>query len=96
MAYKHDIPNATKVGNIAIQSLGRGYDLTCDLRFSSCKDVHGASLIELSNKETHELSLPGGVVVANVPTIVKCDKGERTHFRSDILTFDQVSFVTTN
>lgn len=87
MAYKHDIPNATKVGNIAIQSLGRGYDLICDLRFSSCKDV----LIELSNKETHELSLPGGVVVANVPTIVKCDKGERTHFRSDILTFDQMS-----
>ncbi|KAI5055127.1 hypothetical protein GOP47_0030272 [Adiantum capillus-veneris] len=56
-----------------------------------CKDVDGAPLIEIYDKETYELTLPGGVVIENVPTVVKSDKGERTRFRSDILTFEQMS-----
>lgn len=91
MASKQHKPDAETVAKLAIQALGRGYDITCDLRFSSCKGANGTSLIELNDEKTQELSLPGGIVVPNVPTIVKCDKGERTHFRSDILTFDQMS-----
>lgn len=91
MGSKYETPNAAKVARLAIEALGRGYDLTCDLRFSSCKDADGKPLIEIDDKETYELTLPGDVVVANVPSVVKSDKGERTRFRSDILTFDQMS-----
>ncbi|MCO5609767.1 hypothetical protein L7F22_063999 [Adiantum nelumboides] len=91
MAFKHEISNAAKVARLSIETLGRGYDLTCDLRFSSCKDADGTPLIEINDRDTQELTLPGGVVIENVPAVVKSDKGERTRFRSDILTFDQMS-----
>lgn len=35
--------------------------------------------------------LPGGILIPNVPKAIKCDKGERTRFRSDVLSFQQMS-----
>ncbi|KAH7366069.1 hypothetical protein KP509_18G061900 [Ceratopteris richardii] len=91
MASKYSNTNASKIASLAIGILGQGYDLTGDLKFSNCKDADGKPLIEINEKETYELSLPGGVIVQNVPTMIKSDKGELTRFRSDILTFDQMS-----
>ncbi|KAA0037858.1 vacuolar fusion protein CCZ1-like protein isoform X1 [Cucumis melo var. makuwa] len=40
-----------------------------------------------------DLVLPAGVVVPNVPTSINCDKGERTRFRSDVISFNQDSLL---
>ena len=93
MAPKQASLEAETVAKHAIHSLGRGYDILCDLRFSSCKNANGEPLIEFSDKERQKLVLPGGLAIENVPSIFKCDKGERTRFRSDVLTFDQVSLA---
>lgn len=77
---------------VAVSVIGFGYDLTSDVRLKSCKSGSaGSRLIELEAREARDLVFPGGVVVRDVPGCIKCDKGERTRFRSDVLSFNQMS-----
>lgn len=78
----------------AVSVIGFGYDLCCDVRLTACKPGPSCSrLIEMDQTRTRDLVFPGGVVVKNVSSSIKCDKGERTRFRSDILSFNQVIFI---
>lgn len=89
MALKVKAPEAAK---IAIQSIGCGYDISLDLRLKYRKgDSKNPQLIELHEDHGREIVLPGGITIANVSKAIKCDKGERTRFRSDVLTFQQMS-----
>ncbi|KAI4296790.1 hypothetical protein L6164_036715 [Bauhinia variegata] len=76
----------------AVSIIGCGFDLCSDIRFSVCKSgPFGSRLIELDPNQTRNLVFPDGVVVPNVSTSIKCDKGERTRFQSDVLAFNQMS-----
>ncbi|KAI6705186.1 hypothetical protein NL676_008148 [Syzygium grande] len=76
----------------AVSVIGFGYDLASDLRLNACKSGRsGSRLIELEAREARDLAVPGGVVVNDVPTCIRCDKGERTRFCSDVLSFNQMS-----
>ncbi|KAL0335280.1 UNVERIFIED_CONTAM: MACPF domain-containing protein [Sesamum calycinum] len=86
MALKLPAADAAKV---AINSIGRGYDISLDLRLKYCKG--DSRLIEIDEDQGREIVLPGGISVPNVSKSIKCDKGERTRFRSDVLTFQQMS-----
>lgn len=92
MAPKED--EAHKVAEIAIGSIGRGYDISSDIRLKFCKgDSIHSRLIEIDeDNDLREVVLPGGVSLPNVSKLIKCDKGERTRFRSDVLSFQQVNF----
>ncbi|CAO2842879.1 unnamed protein product [Amaranthus hypochondriacus] len=80
------------VAERAVRVVGYGYDLTTDLRLSSCKaGPNDSRLIEIDQKTIRDLVLPGGIVVNDVPSSIKSDKGERTRFRSDVLSFNQMS-----
>ncbi|KAH6813876.1 MAC/Perforin domain-containing protein [Perilla frutescens var. frutescens] len=80
---------AGEAAKVAIQSIGRGYDISLDLRLKYCKG--DSRMIEIDEDQGREIVLPGGIQVANVSKSIKCDKGERTRFRSDVLTFQQMS-----
>lgn len=86
MALKLSAGDAAKV---AIQSIGRGYDISLDLRLKYCKG--DLRLLEIDEDQGREIVLPGGISLHNVSKLIKCDKGERTRFRSDVLTFQQMS-----
>ncbi|KAL7149558.1 hypothetical protein ABFS83_05G049300 [Erythranthe nasuta] len=73
----------------AISSLGKGFDLTSDFRLKYCKGDN--RLIVLNETQTRRLSVPGFGSFDNVSIDVKCDKGERTRYQSDILDFNQMS-----
>ncbi|GFY91894.1 MAC/Perforin domain-containing protein [Actinidia rufa] len=77
----------------AVSAIGFGYDLSTDICLSGCKPgPSGLGLIdEVDRTLTKDLVLPGGVVVPNVSASIKCDKGELTRFRSDVLSFDEMS-----
>ncbi|XP_031250364.1 MACPF domain-containing protein NSL1-like [Pistacia vera] len=76
----------------AVSVIGFGYDLCSDVRLTACKPgPSGSRLIEMDQTRTRDLVFPGGVVVKNVCSSIKCDKGERTRFRSDVLSFNQMS-----
>ncbi|KAK9681994.1 hypothetical protein RND81_10G042400 [Saponaria officinalis] len=80
------------VAERAVRVIGYGYDLTTDLRLSACKSGPSDSrLIVVDEMKGRDLLLPGGIVVPNVPYCIKSDKGERTRFRSDVLSFTQMS-----
>ncbi|XP_057976841.1 MACPF domain-containing protein At4g24290 [Malania oleifera] len=90
MALKVPAPRAAEV---AIQSIGRGYDIAIDLRLKYCKgdDMVNPRLIEIDEDAGRDIVLPGGITIPNVSKSVKCDKGERTRFRSDVISFQQMS-----
>lgn len=74
----------------ALSSLGKGIDLTSDFRIKYCKGDN--RLISLNETDTRELSVPGFGTFKDVSIDIKCDKGERTRYQSDILDFNQVVF----
>ncbi|OVA03767.1 Membrane attack complex component/perforin (MACPF) domain [Macleaya cordata] len=82
-----------KVAETAIQSIGLGYDIASDLRLEYCKRDHSPDpcLIELDEDPGRDIVLPGGISIPNVSNSIKCDKGERMRFSSDVLSFQQMS-----
>ncbi|XP_039058179.1 MACPF domain-containing protein At4g24290-like [Hibiscus syriacus] len=90
MALKMPAPEAAE---IAIGSIGCGYDIGMDLRLKYCKGSNSKDpcLIEIDEDGGHEIVLPGGISIPDVSKSIKCDKGERTRFRSDVLSFQQMS-----
>ncbi|KAJ6851878.1 MACPF domain-containing protein NSL1 [Iris pallida] len=87
-----DTMSPESAAELAVSAVGRGYDLSADLRLAGCKPgPSGSRLIELDGALVHDLALPGGVTVRDVPKSIKCDKGERTRFCSDVLPFHQMS-----
>ncbi|KAI3861204.1 hypothetical protein MKX03_021523 [Papaver bracteatum] len=72
-----------KAAEIAIQSIGLGYDIAIDLRLKYCKR-------DTSNQG--RVVLPGGISIQSVSKSIKCDKGERMRFSSDVLSFQQFSW----
>lgn len=98
---------AAEAANVAIQSIGCGYDISLDLRLkyrkccadsNNCYSVNddvcnnqAVRLIEIDEDQGRgDIVLPGGLLIPNVSKSIKCDKGERTRFRSDVLSFQQV------
>lgn len=73
----------------ALSSLGKGIDLTSDFRLKYCKGNN--RLVLLNETDTRELSVPGFGTFKDVSIDIKCDKGERTRYQSDILDFNQMS-----
>lgn len=73
----------------AVSSLGKGFDITSDFRLKFCKGKE--RLVWINEAETGELLVPGFGGFKDVPTDIKCDKGDRTRYQSDILDFSQMS-----
>ncbi|KAI3453187.1 hypothetical protein Pfo_009850 [Paulownia fortunei] len=73
----------------ALSNLGKGFDLSSDFRLKYCKGEN--RLILLNETDTRELSVPGFGSFDNVSVDIKCDKGDRTRYQSDILAFNQMS-----
>ncbi|KAL8168372.1 hypothetical protein V2J09_009871 [Rumex salicifolius] len=84
--------SAAEVAEVAIGAIGRGYDISTDLRLKYCKgESKDSRLIEIDEDLCEDIVLPGGITVLNVSKSIKCDKGERMRFRSDVLSFQQMS-----
>ncbi|KAG5554129.1 hypothetical protein RHGRI_011863 [Rhododendron griersonianum] len=73
----------------ALGSLGKGFDITSDFRLKYCKGEE--RLVLLNEKETRELNVPGFGGVKGVSDDIKCDKGDRIRYQSDILDFNHMS-----
>ncbi|XVE48553.1 hypothetical protein DITRI_Ditri01bG0010900 [Diplodiscus trichospermus] len=84
--------SAQKAAEIAIASIGRGYDLSNDLRLKYCKgDANHLPLIEFGDVGYYDVALPGGVNIPNVSKLIKCNKGESMRNWSDAISFQQMS-----
>lgn len=77
----------------AVRCLGRGVDMTGDLRLKHCKDAGGCLVVRSAGRKAAEEKavVPGFGVVADLPADVRCGKGDRIRFRSDVLEFNKMS-----
>lgn len=93
----HSLPpkGSQYAGNVAVdaaQALGRGFDVTSDFRLGFAKGPAGTRLVDIDETNTHDLFAPGNIVIPNVSVDIRCDKGERTHYTSEVLPFAQVLY----
>lgn len=86
------------VGVRALEALGKGFDLSSDFRLKFAKGLEGPGggrLVVLDEINTRDVLIPGsggGLVVQGVSEDIRCDKGDRIRFKSDVLEFNQVRF----
>ncbi|CAI9259427.1 unnamed protein product [Lactuca saligna] len=77
----------------ALDSLGLGFDVASDFRLKfakSCPD--GGRLVELDESRKRDIVLPGcGTTISGVSEDIRCDKGDRIRFKSDVLEFNKMS-----
>ncbi|CAO2040758.1 unnamed protein product [Urochloa humidicola] len=76
----------------AVRCLGRGFDMTCDMRLKYCKDA-GGCLVDRSGVETAPFAVPGVGTIGGVPADVKCGKGDRVRLKSGVLEFNKMSVL---
>lgn len=79
--------DAQRLAKQAIEALGQGFDITNDFRLKFCRK----RLIELNSKHVQNILIPGGPLIQNVSRDIKCDKGERMRYTSEVLEFNQMS-----
>ncbi|XP_061338746.1 MACPF domain-containing protein At1g14780-like [Gastrolobium bilobum] len=73
----------------ALECLGKGFDLTSDFRLKFGKGDKRLVVLDEVNKR--DIMVPGGVTIPHVSNDIRCDKGDRIRFKSDVLEFNQMS-----
>lgn len=80
---------ATTLSN-SIQALGRGFDVTSDIRLLYCKGAPGSRLVHLEEDKAWDLVPSDGVVVPNVPADIQCSVGKSAIERKSVWSFHEV------
>jgi hypothetical protein len=75
----------------AAQALGRGFDVTSDFRLGFVKGAVGSVLVKIEQENLQNLVAPGGIVIPDVSSDIRCVTGENTHYKSDLLPFVEMS-----
>lgn len=79
----------------SIQALGRGFDVTSDIRLLYCKGAPGSRLIHLDDEHTKHLVFSddgnGVVSVPNVSVDIDFSRGERDTEATPVLTFHEMA-----
>lgn len=77
----------------AIEALGKGFDLSSDFRLKYAKGMssNNERLVLLDETNKRDVVFPGGLTISNVSEDIRCDKGDRTRYKSDVLEFNQMS-----
>lgn len=74
----------------SIQALGRGFDVTSDIRLLYCKGAPGSRLVQLDEDHTDDLVLSGRVIVPNVSADIKWSMGNGGIERKSVCSFHEV------
>ncbi|KAG4156761.1 hypothetical protein ERO13_D02G017200v2 [Gossypium hirsutum] len=75
---------------LAMEALGKGYDITGDFRLKYAK---GTRLLVLDETNKRDIVFPGAAsfTMKEVSQDIRLDKGDRIRFKSDVLEFNQMS-----
>ncbi|KAF2534046.1 hypothetical protein F2Q70_00030544 [Brassica cretica] len=75
----------------AIQALGRGFDVTSDVRLLYCKGAPGSRLVRIEEGKNRDLEMSDGFLLPNVPADIECSLGEPYIDRISVCSFHQVA-----
>lgn len=75
----------------SIQALGRGFNVTSDIRLLYCKGAPGSRLVHFDEEKTKDLLVCDGVTVPNVSIDVECSRGESRTETTRACSFDEMA-----
>ncbi|KAK9714503.1 hypothetical protein RND81_06G099400 [Saponaria officinalis] len=61
----------------AIQAIGRGFDVTSDIRLLYCKGSHGSRLIQIDEDDCKDISISDDLVLPHVSVDIQCSCGSK-------------------
>ena len=74
----------------SIQALGRGFDITSDIRLLYCKGAPGSRLVHLDEEHTKDLSVSDNVVIPSVSVDIDCSSGKSDIVKTPVRSFHEV------
>nr|GEX57492.1 MACPF domain-containing protein CAD1 [Tanacetum cinerariifolium] len=75
----------------SIQALGRGFDVTSDIRLLYCKGASGSPLIHLDHQHTRNLVFSDALSIPNVSAHVDFSKGQRDIEATPVSSFHEMA-----
>ncbi|OVA01469.1 Membrane attack complex component/perforin (MACPF) domain [Macleaya cordata] len=78
----------------SIQALGRGFDVTSDIRLLYCKGAPGSRLIQIDENHTRDLVISeggGGIVLPNVSIDIEYSPGKSFRDSTPVCTFHEMA-----
>lgn len=74
----------------SIQALGRGFDVTSDIRLLYCKGTPGSRPVIVDEENTRDLVVSDGLVIPNVSVDIEVSRGKRTQETIPVCGFHEV------
>ncbi|KMS96635.1 hypothetical protein BVRB_8g200980 [Beta vulgaris subsp. vulgaris] len=75
----------------AIQAVGRGFDVTSDIRLLYCKGAPGSRLIHIDEDHIRDIVISNDVVLPNVSVDIECSHGNKSWEATSVWNFHQMS-----
>ncbi|KAJ9168643.1 hypothetical protein P3X46_020143 [Hevea brasiliensis] len=75
----------------SIQALGRGFDVTSDIRLLYCKGAPGSRLVHIDEEHTRDIVISDGVLLPNVSIDIDCSKDHRSIERIPVCSFHEMA-----
>eukprot|EP01018_Ginkgo_biloba_P003913 Gb_16359 [translate_table: standard] len=75
----------------SVQALGRGFDVTSDIRLLYCKGAAGSRLVVVDEENAQDLVVSDDLTIPNVPINIKCSQGETKRHQTGVLDFHQMA-----
>lgn len=75
----------------SIQALGRGFDVTSDIRLLYCKGASGSRLVHLDEDHNRDLEISHGLVIPNVSVDIECSREKRSPETIPVRSFHEMA-----
>ncbi|KAG5235130.1 MACPF domain-containing protein [Salix suchowensis] len=75
----------------SIQALGRGFDVTSDIRLLYCKGATGSRLVHIDEEHARDLDISHELVLPSVSFDIDCSPGKRSIERIPVCSFHEMA-----
>ncbi|KAJ6893764.1 MACPF domain-containing protein CAD1-like [Populus alba x Populus x berolinensis] len=75
----------------SIQALGRGFDVTSDIRLLYCKGATGSRLVHIDEEHARDLDISHGLVLPSLSFDIDCSKEKRSFERIPVCSFHEMA-----
>ncbi|XP_051128667.1 MACPF domain-containing protein CAD1 isoform X2 [Andrographis paniculata] len=75
----------------SIQALGRGFDVTSDIRLLYCKGVPGSRLVHIDEEHTRNWEISESCAIPNVSVDIELSKGQNSYENTPVWSFHEMA-----
>uniref|UniRef100_A0A7C8Z9C7 MACPF domain-containing protein n=1 Tax=Opuntia streptacantha TaxID=393608 RepID=A0A7C8Z9C7_OPUST len=75
----------------SMQALGRGFDVTSDIRLLYCKGAPGSRLVQLDEDHRRDMVISDDLVLPSVSVDIECSRGKKTLEATSVCSFHEMS-----